>query len=272
MWNCALKSFNAENCGSTLLIGDENNLSELADISVNILKLPTEDPTNPENMGMLVMLNGFGECMQKYFQLEQVAFNMSRDMVYSDLTAKMINFHNQNVINQTRIDELARKDVLTTLETEEFATNLGFQNSETMTTFHNIIMDDMEFLYNNYLEPASNRLNQQSIILNMSDRYISSSSGKLVTGIYFDDVLVKNIKNINSVVEQIYYTHPAVCKVTYLAAIATYTEEMISGNIGCAELDFVPQIGLTCHGIVTGVYLVGVANATYLYRQCLNGK
>ncbi|MGG7034057.1 MAG: hypothetical protein ACI7YS_02545 [Flavobacterium sp.] len=168
MWNCALKSFNAENCGSTLLIGDENNLSELADISVNILKLPTEDPTNPENMGMLVMLNGFGECMQKYFQLEQVAFNVSRHANFANLVNRIDWFSNQTV-NQVRIDELiAAERALTTSELSDLAVSLGFQNTQALNDFGCNTETDINIIKGSITSVASE---DEIVVLNSASKY-----------------------------------------------------------------------------------------------------
>ncbi len=168
IWNCALKIFNAENCGSTLLIGDENNLSELADISVNILKLPTEDPTNPENMGMLVMLNGFGECMQKYFQLEQVAFNVSRHANFANLVNRIDWFSNQTV-NQVRIDELiAAERALTTSELSDLAVSLGFQNTQALNDFGCNTETDINIIKGSITSVASE---DEIVVLNSASKY-----------------------------------------------------------------------------------------------------
>ncbi|MGG7034058.1 MAG: hypothetical protein ACI7YS_02550 [Flavobacterium sp.] len=174
MWNCALKSFNAENCGSTLLIGDENNLGELADISVNLLKLYTEDPANPENMGMLVMLNGFGECMQKYFQLEQVAFNLSESNVYIDFLNRLDQSGGPVIIELSRVQELNARgwQNLNINEKTELTTGLGFQNTESFEFYATTNFDSMKNINNNYLQPNNiATLSDQQIIFNSANRY-----------------------------------------------------------------------------------------------------
>ncbi len=57
MWTCALETFGTDNCGSTALVSDKYNMDILASASVNKLNLYAG------NMGVLVMLSGFGDCM-----------------------------------------------------------------------------------------------------------------------------------------------------------------------------------------------------------------
>ncbi|MGG7034059.1 MAG: hypothetical protein ACI7YS_02555 [Flavobacterium sp.] len=151
MWNCALKSFNAENCGSTLLIGDENNLGELADISVNLLKLYTEDPANPENMGMLVMLNGFNSCLSHNYDLEKVSFAMANDSAYTQLVNKIQNFNNFP-FDQPRINELVSKDTLSITDLDDLAKALSFSGTQDMNNFQCQIQNDIINLRNNHID------------------------------------------------------------------------------------------------------------------------
>ena len=59
MWTCALTSFSTDGCGLSALVSDKSNLNTLATACVG--KLTTIPAVG--DMGVLVMVNGFGDCM-----------------------------------------------------------------------------------------------------------------------------------------------------------------------------------------------------------------
>ncbi|MGG7035209.1 MAG: hypothetical protein ACI7YS_08460 [Flavobacterium sp.] len=93
MWTCALETFGTDSCGSSVLVSDKSNLSTLATTSVNKLTAV------PGNIGVLVMLNGFGECLfysGDFLISSKITDNTSLDILKSSIPAEMVNGYNFN--------------------------------------------------------------------------------------------------------------------------------------------------------------------------------
>ncbi len=114
------------------------------------------------------MLSGFGECMEKYFQVEQVVFNVSRHANFANLVNRIDWFSNQTV-NQVRIDELiAAERALTTSELSDLAVSLGFQNTQALNDFGCNTQTDINIIRSSITSVANEDV---GIVYNSSEKY-----------------------------------------------------------------------------------------------------
>lgn len=131
--------------------------------------------SNPENMGILVMTSGFGECMQKYFKLEQVAFNMSRDVNFVNIVSKLNSIAGRSYDSVT-VDALNSRGLsnLTPFEKTNLAIALGFNNIEEANTFDTNNYNDMFQIVQKF-DLTSYPLLQQHVIFESAIKYSSFS-------------------------------------------------------------------------------------------------
>ncbi len=97
MWNCAMQSFNVENCATQTVVQDTKNLNKLANYCVT--KLTQISGV----VGVEIMLSGFSGCVagDKIFIVQHLKYN--------DLVKNKVLFHQIESLSGSTLDSLSNK-------------------------------------------------------------------------------------------------------------------------------------------------------------------